>query len=270
MKKLLFVATAAALTLTVACKKEKKTDDGGGSVNIEQKQNAAYLYFGGTWCPPCGAYGKPTKEKLHEDAKNANAVFISFQVAWGRTDPFSTTTTETTASNFGVNSAPSGFVAGGTTFLKFGYGTSISGNVSSQQASMDGVYTQTALVNGVAKPTLSGNTLTVNTKNKFFSATSDTFFVQCYVTENNLTATQSSDASVKKNIHDFVWRAQSGSMFYGDQLVIAPTAGQVIEKNLTVNLQDAWVKANCDVNVIIWRKKMGRYGIENSYKTKLQ
>ncbi len=270
MKKLLTIASMAAILMFGACKKTKKIDGAAAPFTVEQKQNVAYMYFGGTWCGPCGAYGKPTKQGLHENATNANAVFISFQVKWSYSDPFATQTTDATAASFGVTGVPTAYIAGGTTFTKTGFFTSNAANISGQQTTMNGVYSQTALVNGKVTPSLAGNALTVKSQNKFFSASSDTFYVQSYVTESNLTATQNQDGSTKLNIHDFIWRAQSGSNFYGDLLVIAPTAGQVVEKNLNIVLQDIFQKGNCDVNVIIWHKKGGKFGIENCYKSKMQ
>ncbi len=269
MKKLLFITSALALTMVAACKKDKKTGTTEAPFTVEQTQNASYIYFGGTWCGPCGAYGKPTKQALHEDAKNANAVFISFQVKWSYTDPFATAQTDATAASFGVTGVPSAFIAGGTTFSKFGFSSNNATNQSTQQATFNTVYGQTARVNGKAFPTISGKTLTVKTKNKFFVTTTDTFFVNVYLTESNLIATQYLDGSTKQNIHDFIWRAQSSANIWGDQLVIAPTNGQIVENTVTFALNDSWTKTNCDVNVIIWKKVNGKYGIENCYKTKM-
>lgn len=270
MKKALLLSSAAALLMVAACKKDKKTGTTETPFTVEQKQNAAYMYFGGTWCGPCGAYGKPTKQALHEDAANKDAVFISFQVKWSYSDPFATTVTDGTASFFGVTGVPAAFVAGGTTFTKWGFYTDNSYNKTQQQGTFNTVYAQTARVNGKATPTISGNTLTVKTQNKFFTTTTDTFFVNVYLTESNLSASQYLDGSTKKDIHDFIWRAQSSTNYWGDQLVIAPSNGQVVEKSVTLTLQDAWVKSNCDVNVVIWKQVNGKFGIENAYKTKLQ
>lgn len=269
MKKLLLIVSAAALTFVVACKKDDEKGKEDNVFTVEQKQNAAYMYFGGTWCGPCGAYGKPTKEGLHADAKNEKAVFISFQVKWSYSDPFATPTTESTAASFGVTGVPSAYLAGGSTFTKSGFYTSNATNISSQQSTLDGIYSQTALVNGKATPSINGDVVSIKSQNKFFNSSSDTFYVQSYITENKLFATQFQDASNNKNIHDFIWRAQSGSAFYGDMLVTAPTTGQIVEKTLNITLNSSWVKSNCDVNVIIWRKKNGRFGIENCYKTPL-
>ena len=43
-----------------SCKKETFNNENIG------KQNALVIYFGGTWCSPCGQYGKPTKEEYIE------------------------------------------------------------------------------------------------------------------------------------------------------------------------------------------------------------
>lgn len=270
MKKILLITSAVALTLVAGCKKEKKTSgDGSVPFTVSQTQNAAYLYFGGTWCGPCGAYGKPTKQALHADALNSKAVFISFQIQTGN-DPFATAVTDATAGSFGVTGVPSAFVAGGTTFNKYGFSNNNTTNKTNQQTGFAAVYAQTARVNGKATPTISGSSISIKLQNKFFVATTDEFYVNAYITESNLIATQYLDASVdKKNIHDFVWRAQSSTAFYGDALAAAPAKDQVVEKTVTIPVGSSWNTANCDVSVIIWRKSGAGWAIENSYTTKL-
>jgi Outer membrane protein Omp28 len=270
MKKYLLITSAIALTLVAGCKKEKKTSGGGETpFTVSQTQNAAYMYFGGTWCGPCGAYGKPTKQALHEASANSNAVFISFQIQTGN-DPFATSVTDGTAGSFGVTGVPSAFIGGGTTFNKYGFSNNNASNQTTQQTGFNAVYAQTARVNGKVTPTISGSSISVKMQNKFFVATTDEFYVNAYITESNLIATQYLDASAdKKNIHDFVWRAQSGTVFYGDALVAAPAKDQVVEKTVTIPLGSSWNKPNCDVNVVIWRKSGAGWAIENSYKSKL-
>jgi hypothetical protein len=268
MKKVLLISSAVALTMFAACKKDKKTPTTEAPFTVEQKQNAAYMYFGGTWCGPCGAYGKPTKQALHENALNANAVFVSFQIQTG-SDPFATTVTDATSGYFGVTGVPTAFIGGGSTFTKWGFSSNNASNISSQQNTFNAIYASTALVNGKATPTLTGNNLSVKCQNKFFDVCSDSLFVQAYLTESNLVATQYLDGSTKVNIHDFVWRNQSGTKFYGEFLSAGSTAGQVVEKTVNMVIQSTWTKTNCDVCVLIWRKKPTGFSIENCYKTKL-
>jgi hypothetical protein len=52
MKKLLFIAFAAALTLTVACKK-KKTTDVGAKAPTSYAKKGLIEYFSGAWCGYC-------------------------------------------------------------------------------------------------------------------------------------------------------------------------------------------------------------------------
>jgi len=55
----MFVASAVALTMSVACKK-KKTDTPADAFTVENKQNTFLVYNTATWCGPCGVYGGPT------------------------------------------------------------------------------------------------------------------------------------------------------------------------------------------------------------------
>ena len=61
MKKLLPLLLIPFLVFS-SCKKDKDNDD-DSSVNLEvvKRQRATVTYVGATLCPPCGAYGDPTK-----------------------------------------------------------------------------------------------------------------------------------------------------------------------------------------------------------------
>lgn len=282
MKKYNLILLVSIIVLAISCKKETDTNiTPTPTVNIAQKQNAAYIYWGGTWCGPCGTYAKPVKELLHEDTANSNAVFISCQLKNG-VDPFASGRLDTIADFYyrttGVKGAPTGWIAGGTTYTRIDFPNDRIKTRSDQQTIMNNIYKQTALVNGIATVSINGNIATIKTTNKFFKSNPDTFYIQVIITESNLQATQNGDSSVKKNIHDFVWRTQSGIPAYGDVLVIKPSLGQMVEKTVKITLDSKWKKENCEVNVLIWNKRyqLDKWNqplwgtIENSYKTKLQ
>ena len=278
MKKLNLFCFISLVILIISCKKE---DTSTPLPQIEQKQNAAYVYWGGTWCGPCGTYAKPVKEALHADPLNSNAVFISCQLKNG-VDPFASGWLDTIANFYyrttSGKGAPTGWIEGGTTYERLSFPSDLNQTRLDQQALLNGIYKQTALVNGKAYVAIKGNIATIKTINKFFKDCPDTFHVQVILTESKLQAEQNGDSSINKNIHDFVWRTQSGIQVYGDLLIINPHAFQYVEKSVKITLNSKWIPANCDINVLIWRQKyqLDKWGqplwgtIENSYKIHLQ
>jgi hypothetical protein len=281
MRKLNLILFTSIIVLTISCKKENDSPTPSPLPTIEQKQNAAYIYWGGTWCGPCGTYAKPVKEALHADLLNKDAVFISCQLKNG-VDPFASGRLDTIADFYyrttGVKGAPTGWICGGTTYERIDFPNDRNKSRLDQQNLINGIYTQTALVNGKATVSITGTTATIKTTNKFFMSSPDSFHIQVIITESNLQAIQNGDSSINKNIHDFVWRTQSGIPAYGDLLVVKPTSGQIVEKTVKISIDSKWKRENCDVNVIIWKQKyqLDKWGkplwgtIENSYKTRLQ
>lgn len=271
MKKFLLIVSAAALTFAVACKKEKKT--GGGTTapayEVEPYQNAAIFYFGGTWCGPCGYYGKPAKETLHNN--NPKLTILSAQLNSGTTkDPMNNATSNSFASFFGISSIPAMFVGGASQPMPSWIGSGIvAGTV---QTKIDEFRAKPAVVN--AKMTFSTiiDAVTANIKFQFYSATSDEYYYNVVATESGLTATQASDNSTKKNIHDNVIRAMSGGTVYGDLLTSGATEKQVISKSATITLDPSWKKANVEYHVIIWAKNTttNKYSLANSVTAKIQ
>lgn len=266
--KLLSVVFAAAILLT-NCKKKEDAPAGntGDGFNVSKQSNPAYLYFGGTWCGPCGAYGKPTKEALHGVASNKNVAFVSFQVY--NSDPFKTTIGETTAANFGVTGVPTTFVGGNGLINSFGFSSNNAANQSTQQAKITEIMGATPACNTQISASISGTSINVNYKTKFWDATTDSFFVNFIAIESGLNATQYLDASTNLNVHDFVFRSQSGAAFYGDLSNVGATKDQIVSKTATLSYNASWKKENMEVIAIVWRKKGGRYGLMNTDKIKL-
>ena len=78
MKKLLPLLLIPFLVFS-SCKKDKDNDE-DSSVNLEvvKRQRATVTYVGATWCPPCGAYGDPTKEHM-ESTFGSDVVILNVQ-----------------------------------------------------------------------------------------------------------------------------------------------------------------------------------------------
>lgn len=271
MKKFLLVVSAAALTFAVACKKEKK-DDGTNNqpaYAVEPSQNAAVFYFGGTWCGPCGYYGKPAKETLHNN--NPALTILSAQLnGQSATDPFNNQTSIKFAQFFGVSSLPTMFVGGASQPMPSWIGNYIV--ASTVQTKIDEFRAKENMVN--AKMTFStiNDAVTAAITFQFYKETTDEYYYNVIATESNLSATQTSDMSTKKNIHDNVIRAMSSSNVQGDLLTTGATTKQVFNKDVTITLDPTWKKENIHYHVIIWQKNLStnKFSLANSVTAKIQ
>ena len=257
MKKLLLIASAAALLTVSACKKD---DNNGGGDNkpspavVPQTQQATVFYFGGTWCPPCGAYGKPTKEYIKANY-SGKANVISCQVNGGTADPMNNASSNALASTFSVTGVPTMYLGGAEQpFAAVGGGTAMQSTVATR---IDEIVARTPTANTKFTTTVNGNDITVKAETQFFKAvvaTDGTYKIAAYITEDGLNYTQSSDASANKNIHDNVLRTTLGASSSGDILTNTMDQWGVKTFNFFGTLNAAWKKEKMKVTVVIWKQ----------------
>jgi hypothetical protein len=272
MKKFLLIVSAAALTFAVACKKKTK-DDGPAApaYTVDPYQNSAVFYFGGTWCGPCGYYGKPAKETLHTNNPKLTIVSAQLNGAGGSTDPFNNASSNAMAGFFGVSSLPTMFVGGANQPMPSWIGNYIvAGTV---QTSIDAFRAKEPVVN--AKMTFSkiNDAVTAAITFEFYKDVTDEFYVNVIATESKLSATQTSDNSTQKNIHDNVIRLMANtSQVYGDLLTAGATAKKVLTKDVTLTLTPTWKKENIEYHVLIWQKNMttSKFALANAVSAKIQ
>jgi hypothetical protein len=118
---------------------------------------------------------------------------------------------------------------------------------------------------------ISGNSLTINTRTKFFADQTEEYYLAAHVIESGLNYTQSSDLSKNKNIHDNVLRATASSAGTGDLISGNNKKDDVKTKSFTVTLNDAWKKENMKVALVLWRKNSdGKYTICNGFSKSIQ
>lgn len=250
MKKLSLLSLALMGVMFLSnCKKETK--DGGGNA-ATAKQRVVAIYFGGTWCGPCGFYGKPTKENL-VNSLNDDVILISCQVnGTSSTDPMNCADANSLAAGFQVSSVPILYTGGANGLIKgVGGGATMS---SSVLANADTVLKSEAFADISGTASISGNTITVNTTTKFMKDQAEEYLVAAYVTEDGITATQTSDNSTKKNIHDHILRTKLSTTVFGDAIGSNFKTGDSKDKSFTGTIDPSWKAANLHVAVVLWRK----------------
>lgn len=269
MKKLLYLSVAFGLLALGSCKKkETGGTNNGTSYTVAPNQNSVIIYFGGTWCAPCGAYGKPAKETI----KNANpdVTILSCQLnSQSVTDPMNNTDANALATSFGISSVPTMYVGANNGLIKGYVGNGIV--ASSVQADINANKALTPKAASKFTVTLSGDDMTVNTTTEFYADQTEEYYIAAYVTEDGLSYTQASDGSVNKNIHDNVIRKNITPVSsFGEILKAAPTKG-VVTKTLTGTLSPLWNKDKCKLHIVLWKKGTdGKYSISNGVSGKIK
>lgn len=261
------LAILIGLSLTMsACKKEdSKTEDNNnnnnGGVTIPQTQKATIFYFGGTWCGPCGAYGKPAKEQIKAAVKDKCSI-LSCQVM--NNDPMISTAGDELAAMFKPSGVPAMYIGsnddvitamiGGSTAT----GTTAIGHVNTQSA-------KTAKVNMVLSHTTTADGLiNVTIDGKFFTDLTDEYYISGYLLEDKLNYAQTNDLSTEKNIHYNVMRAKFGTSATGELIKAAPKKDETFKKEMAFFIQPTFKKENLSVVVVVWKKGANGLTISNS------
>jgi thiol-disulfide isomerase/thioredoxin len=268
MKKLSLLSLALLGVLFLSnCKKE--TEDGGATNNTETpKQRAVGIYFGGTWCPPCGAYGKPAKEQLVNQLGD-DVILISCQVNGSTADPMNNADANSFAAGFGVTSVPILYTGGGNGVMQGAGGSSVMATTVISNA--NAILTLAPSANISATYSISGSSVTVNTTTKFLQDQTEEYMVGAYLLEDGITATQSSDGSTNKNIHDHILRTKLSTAIFGDAIGSNLKKGDSKEKSFTGTINPSWNSSKLSVAVVLWRKNTdGKVTISNGVNATLK
>lgn len=282
------MATAAALTLTVACKK-KTTDDGNGAAafTVENKQRTLLVYNTATWCGPCGTYGGPTFKGV---LSNADIVAIDLHTSGSSLltpiyAPGGAKKDTAMIAPFAIylyaQTKPNGYIPhfyANNTFLGNSEVTSTS------ITSAANTFKAAAPVAGVAvKAAASGNVINIDYKAKAFSALTGDYHLSLLLCEKSVTATQSG-APGGITDHKHIVRATAYGTAASPMDAFSPTpvlsnatAGQEVSgsKSFTWELPtlatryngfkrwDAFNASNTMVAAILWKKNGNAYELVN-------
>ncbi len=259
MKKLslltLFLAVAVAFS---SCKKDEETATPGNTGNnepaIAQEQKAVAFYLSGNWCGPCGQYGKPAMAAVEQAQGDKFVVVACHLNSQGTPDPLNTPEANALAGAWAVNSVPTCALGGaGLSGYKVGGGSSMKTGIENQVSVIQG---KTASANSSIKATLNGTSLTVNTKTKFFDATSEPHFISVYIIEDGIALRQYVSGTGWDNsaIHNNVLRKALTTNTTGDDLATTATSGQIVSKDFSGTIESAWNKDNLRIAVVVWKQ----------------
>ena len=269
MKKLLPLLLIPFLVFS-SCKKDKDNDD-DSSVNLEvvKRQRATVTYVGATWCPPCGAYGDPTKEHM-ESTFGSDVVILNVQKgdAISSAGEFGPTFGSVFQSFVGTTGIPHAYWSGANVAMDHrGFYSNNSANANEADANIDAILSDVNVSVGIAaSATNSGDSaVTINTKTKFYSALGE-HYIGVYLLEDGVMANQSiSQSSDAITAHNNVIRysAFDGNSLGAQSIGTSFTADQEVTGSYTIPLWSGWNISNLQVAVVIWNSTNAD-GISNS------
>lgn len=221
----------------------------------ELKSRSLVLKFTENWCGPCGAWGWDLAEDVIGDVGD-KGYYIGVM---GSSSPgtmnancyaaFESNYTVTGYPTFIVNDADGGYSLSGIQSLYSSY------------------YTTTPVASTAGAISLSGNTLSVVAKTRFWSATSGEYYLSAFVVEDKVMAAQASQSGLVAH-HNLL----RGSMMpdkspWGQQLATGTIAANTeLLKAFSMTIPDGWNKENLSVILAIYKKEGGKYKFINTIK----
>lgn len=224
---LLFLALAFIFS---SCNKDEETETSADQPFVPtQEQWGFAINYTATWCGPCGDWGAPL---IHELSEAGNVVAIT---AHGSGDPMFNSALYT---SFDTDRPTGG------TIPAFWIGDKKSNIVSYMETLMQ----QTPIAGIVIESTRNDSTMTVKTKTEFFNEGSGKYFLSVLILEDGIDGSASSGEYAQNGVinpttykHDFVLRASSiSNNAYGEEIVVDPEKGAVIEKEYVITLNPDW------------------------------
>lgn len=224
-------------------------------------QQATMFYFGGTWCGPCGSLGKPAKEALKKQLGDTKVSIVSCQMS----DPMNVPDADSLAKLFEADRVPYLYAGGADEPSER---VLVLSTMSEDAVAKANTYlTKIPTVNIRASFFLNTNgLLQVDARMKFFKDVAPNYYVAAYLTEDSIVATQTSDASIEKNIHYSILRTKMGTNITGDLISESDIKTDMIfTKSYQVILDANYKKSKLKAVVVVWMKNAdGKYFISNS------
>jgi hypothetical protein len=224
----------------------------------EKKSRAVVFKFTETWCGPCGAWGWNLANNVI-DSIGDNGYYVGVM---GSSD---VTLDANCWSPFQTN------------FILDGYPTFVVNDVKALPffSSIKGKYEQFAATEPLASPagfaSISGNSISVTTKTKFWSAANGTYYLAAFLIEDKVKAEQLGQTGIVE--HHFLMRGSMMPDFspWGQVLASGAIAANTeFNKTFTMPLNPSWVKNNISVLLVVYKKVDEQYVLVNAVKAKNQ
>lgn len=223
----------------------------------EKKLRAVVFKFTETWCGPCGAWGWNLANKV-VDSIGDNGYYVGVM---GSSDTLNANCWSPFQTNFILNGYPT-FVVNDVKSLDF-------------FSSIKGKYEQFAATEPLASPagyaSISGNSISVTAKAKFWSAANGSFYLAAFLIEDKVKAGQVGQTGIVE--HHFLMRGSMMPDFFpwGESLASGAIAANTeYSKTFTMPLNPSWIKSNISVLLVVYKKVNDKYALVNAVKAQNQ
>ena len=238
------------------------------SLTVLAEQRAVVTYVGATWCPPCGAYGDPTKIHM-ESTHGSDVVVLNVQSG----DAISSR--GTFGPDFGgefqsfvsSTSIPHAYWSGANVaMIHRGFYTSASANNRDADREINAITSNTPKVGVAASASSSDTAITVHTLSKFYQA-AGTHYIGVYLLEDGVDAIQKiSGAQATSTSHENVIRASASTTnkLGIESMGTSFTIDQEVSGSYSIMIPSTVIdKSNLQVAVVIWESNKAD-GISNA------
>mgnify|MGYP003572397077 CR=1 FL=1 len=235
---------------------------------VTATQRATVTYVGATWCPPCGAYGDPTKVYM-ENTHGSDVVILNVQSgdAISSSGEFGPTFGGAFQSFVSSTSIPHAYWSGANfTMVDRGFYTSASSNNSAASADINAIIGNSPKVGVTAQASLAGGTVTVHTLAKFYQVAGP-HYIGVYLLEDGVMAMQQITSQPATNTeHNNVVRdaAFTGNALGVESMGTSFAVNELVEGTYTIPA-GSWNSSHLEVAVVIWEANSAD-GISNAVK----
>ena len=216
--------------IIASCNKDEENDNPQTeTLTPKQEQWGFAINYTATWCGPCGDWGAPL---IHELYETGDVIAITAHAA---NDPMY---------NSGLYMSFNADRPNGGAIPSFWIGDTKTTSVSEMTTLLE----QTPIAGIAIETTKNETSMTVKTKTEFFEAGNGKYFLSVLILENGIDGSSSAGDYEQNGAedptsyqHDFVLRASSvNGNSYGEEIVISPEKGVVVEKEYEITLNPTW------------------------------
>lgn len=231
---------------------------------VEEKQTPLVVKKTATWCNPCGTWGWDLFNEIWDEVLS-DAVILEMHDS-GSSGLYS----PDALSFYGLHESRSSTPVFYTnTINETAYsGGGIYPSITKDNiiAAVDSTNAQAPIVNSGFTQSISGNTLTVDTKVKYFQNTDGDYYLGVYLTEDNVEANQSGITGTAT--HKRIMRASIHPNIEGTLISTGPvTAGTEFSDSHTFTLDQNWNSDFVKVFTVIWEKVGTEFQYVNAHQT---
>src|SRR5690554_5808160 len=238
----------------------------GYSQTVAEQQTALVVKKTATWCTPCGTWGWDLFSEIWDEVGEESVILeMHNSSSSGLYSPdanafYSLHEQRSSTPVFYVNTineveyAQSGGI----------YPSITKTNVI---AAVDSTNAQSPIVNSGFNHSISGTTLEINTKVKFFENASGEYYLGVYVTEDNVQESQNGISGTAT--HKRIMRASVSPNIQGSLITNGSvSAGDEFTESYSFELDAGWNTDYIKVFTVIWEKNGSKYDYVNAHQTK--